>query len=246
MHEQRDGPKVVKSRQDEPIPGPREDFATVWHRPDATCDNTTSFSSRNLLSYPLPFKHLCCVLSTVSDGNPRFSLPIVYIMYLLPLWSIDLNCSLPLWHSNSFFVFFEEKRINFQMKRDLNLKNEKKRKIFNIGLQSLEGYSSYYISIYSHAHSSKCVSTNLDHVCSLSSTLFIMIIVKTLPALFSFLLLLFHYYFTIYCKLSWNFHSLHLYELDIRLDRSRVVDTHLALTPSCPCDVAAFRIVYPL
>lgn len=48
MHKQRDGPKVVKSRQGEPIPGPREDFATVWHRPDARRDNTTSFSSRNL------------------------------------------------------------------------------------------------------------------------------------------------------------------------------------------------------
>lgn len=48
MHKQRDGPKVVKSRQGEPIPGPREDFATVWHRPGARCDNTTSFSSRNL------------------------------------------------------------------------------------------------------------------------------------------------------------------------------------------------------
>lgn len=48
MHEQRDGPKVVKSRQGKPIPGPREDFATVWHRPGARCDITTSFSSRNL------------------------------------------------------------------------------------------------------------------------------------------------------------------------------------------------------
>lgn len=48
MHKQRDGPKVVKSRQAEPIPGPRKDFATVWHRPDARRDNTTSFSSRNL------------------------------------------------------------------------------------------------------------------------------------------------------------------------------------------------------
>lgn len=52
MHEQRDGPKVVKSRQGEPIPGTREDFATVWHRPGARCDITTSFSSRNL-TYPL-------------------------------------------------------------------------------------------------------------------------------------------------------------------------------------------------
>lgn len=57
MREQRDGPKVVKSRQGEPIPGPREDFATVWHRPDASCDYTTSFSSRNLLSYPLPLTY---------------------------------------------------------------------------------------------------------------------------------------------------------------------------------------------
>lgn len=48
MHKQRDGPKVVKSRQGKPIPGPREDFATVWHRPGARRDNTASFSSRNL------------------------------------------------------------------------------------------------------------------------------------------------------------------------------------------------------
>jgi len=64
MHEQRDGPKVVKSRQGEPIPGPREDFATVWHRPGARCDNTTSFSSRNLTVFILS-----TITIRINDGS---------------------------------------------------------------------------------------------------------------------------------------------------------------------------------
>lgn len=90
----------------------------------------------------------------------------------------------------------------------------------NIGLRSLEGL---FIVLHSHAHSSKCVSTNLDHIC----TLFIMTIVKPSSTVFLF-------FSTATSPLSprercVNFHSLHLFELDVHLDR-RVVDTHLALT----------------
>lgn len=118
MHEQRDGPKVVKSRQDEPIPGPREDFATVWHRPDATCDNTTSFSSRNLLSYPLPF-NISCVSSIASDSNPIFSPNcIIHLFRSLPInRSTDLNRS----RSLLFPMILSEKKI-VEMKLEIESK----------------------------------------------------------------------------------------------------------------------------
>lgn len=118
MHEQRDGPKVVKSRQDEPIPGPREDFATVWHRPDATCDNTTSFSSRNLLSYPLPF-NTSCVSSIASDSNPIFSPNcIIHLFQSLPInRSTDLNRS----RSLLFPMILSEKKI-VEMKLEIESK----------------------------------------------------------------------------------------------------------------------------
>lgn len=118
MHEQRDGPKVVKSRQDEPIPGPREDFATVWHRPDATCDNTTSFSSRNLLSYPLPF-NTSCVSSIASDSNPIFSPNcIIHLFRSLPInRSTDLNRS----RSLLFPMILSEKKI-VEMKLEIESK----------------------------------------------------------------------------------------------------------------------------
>lgn len=76
MHKQRDGPKVVKSRQGDPSPGQWEDFATVWHRPDARRDITTSFSSRNLtVLSSLPFNTICRASGVSVDRySPAYTL----------------------------------------------------------------------------------------------------------------------------------------------------------------------------
>lgn len=114
MHEQRDGPKVVKSRQDEPIPGPREDFATVWHRPDATCDNTTSFSSRNLLSYPLPF-NTSCVLCVHCEWSQPDIFSSILLQISLCQFPID-NSSMILRGKESFERKRESAGVRFKFR----------------------------------------------------------------------------------------------------------------------------------